>query len=101
MNKIIDKIANEPVFSVNEIHDLLMNDSGVTSEACSRITDELSKRLWKRKSYEINLSIINAISEIICKNSIGKHNDPIKFHDMSPIGIQTMVDEMREVLLEE
>ena len=99
MNKIVNEMKNEPVFSFDDIWELLVNDDDFSYGTYSRITGKLETMLLQRKSYDINLKTIEEIAKIIFAISIPNHN-AINFTNISSTDAQTIVKRIREVLQE-
>lgn len=99
MNKIINEMKNEPVFSFRDIYELLVVDGGISYDTCSRITRKLETMLLQRKGYDMNLKAIDEIAKIIFAISIPNHN-AIDFTDISSTDAQSIVKSIREVLQE-
>lgn len=99
MNKIVNEMKNEPVFSFNDICELLVNDDAFSYGAYSRITGKLETMLLQRKSYDMNLKAIDEIAKIIFAISIPNHS-AINFTNISGTDAQNIVESIREVLQE-
>lgn len=97
MNEIVNEMKNEPVFSFNEIHELLALDGGISYSTYSIITRKLETMLLQRKSYDMNLKTINEIAKIIFGIAIPNQN-AIEFTKISETDAQNIVKSIREIL---
>lgn len=97
MNEIVNEMKNEPVFSFNDIYELLVVDGGISYGTCSRITRKLETMLLQRKSYDMNLKTISEIAKIIFGIAIPNQN-AIEFTKISSADAQNIVKSIREVL---
>ena len=97
--KIVDEMKNDPVFSFNDIYELIVRDGGISYDTCSRITMELETMFLQRKSYDINLKIIDEIAKIIFGIAISNQN-AIEFTKISDTDAKNIVKSIREVLQE-
>ena len=99
MNKIANEIKNEPVFSFNDICELLVVDGGISCDTYSSITRKLRTMLLQRKSYDMNLETISEIAKIIFGIAIPNQN-AIDFTKISSTDAQSIVKSIRDVLQE-
>lgn len=99
MNKITNEMKNDPVFSLNDIYELLVCNGGISYDTYSMITRELETMFLQRKSYDINLKIIDKIAKIIFDIAIPNQN-AIEFTKISDTDARNIVKSIREVLQE-
>ena len=99
MNKITNEMKNDPVFSLNDIYELLVCNGDISYDTYSMITRELETMFLQRKSYDINLKIIDKIAKIIFGIAIPNQN-AIEFTKISDTDARNIVKSIREVLQE-
>ena len=97
MNEIVNEMKNEPVFSFNDIYELLVVDGGISYGACSWAMGKMETMLLQRKSYDMNLKTISEIAKIIFSIAIPNQN-AIEFTKISSADAQNIVKNIREVL---